>query len=237
MAVLNGVNGAVYWNEELTSTGIINSIYFSSGRTITSSTDEGTVPPTDILNFETEGYKPGMLVTLSGSTEATNNRTFTINTVTTGVLTVDEAVVTTTVNKANITFAEAEPGYQEAGFHNWAINYKVDLHDSTNFDSCGGYREYLTSIKDWTASAEKYFLSTGNPVNDWLGDTVKARFFMEYASTPSSTGVARYYTGNTIVTGIDIGTPVDALITQNISFQGVGAVSYTHLTLPTTPYV
>jgi len=226
MAVISGVNGAVYWNEELTSTGVINSIYFSSGKTITAST-AGGVTSTGTLNFVTEGYKAGMLATLGGSTAAGNIRTFTINTVAAKVLTVNEAVVTTVANKAKITFAEAEPGYQEIGFHNWAINYKVGLHDTTAFDTSSGGRSYLASITDWTASAEKYFLSTGNPVNDWLGDTVKARFFIEYASTPSATDVARYYTGNTIVTGIDIGTPVDALITQNISFQGVGALTPT----------
>jgi len=230
MAVISGVNGAVYWNEEITDTAVANSIVFSSGKTITSST-AGGVAPSGILNFVTEGYKGGMLVTLSGAGTTENNRTFTINTVAAKVITVSEAVTSSTgagnTDTGVITMLEAEPGYQEAGFHNWAINYKVDLLDKTAFDTSSGGRSYLTNITDWTASADKYFLSTGNPVNDWLGDTVKARFFMKYVASPSSTDAARYYEGDTIVTGIDMGTPVDALITQGISFQGVGALTPT----------
>jgi len=227
MAVISGINGAVFWNEGLTSTGVADSIVFDPVGTITSSTDNGADTP-DILNFVTEGWKAGMLVTISGAVPTDNNRTFTIDSVTTGVITVPETVTDSSGSYAGaIVFTEAEPGYQEAGFHNWTINYKVDLHDTTAFDTSSGGRSYVVSMTDWTASAEKYFLSTGNPVNDWLGDTVKARFFMEYASTPSATDVARYYEGNTIVTGIDVGTPVDALISQSISFQGVGTLATT----------
>jgi len=231
MAVISGVNGAVYWNEGLTDTAVANSIVFSSGdKTITAST-AGGVSSTGILNFVTEGYKGGMLVTLSGAGTTENNRTFTISTVSSGVITVSEAVTSSTgtgeTDTGVITMLEAEPGYQEAGFHNWTVNYKIGLLDTTAFDTSSGGRSYLTNITDWTASADKYFLSTGNPVNDWLGETVKARFFMKYVASPSSTDAARYYEGNTIVTGIDMGTPVDALITQGISFQGVGALTPT----------
>ena len=226
MAVISGVNGAVYWNEGLTDIAVANSIVFSSGdSTITAST-AGGVSSTGILNFVTEGYKGGMLVTLSGATPTENNRTFTIGTVTTRVMTVNEAVTDSSGTSTGIiVFTEAEPGYQEAGFHNWTVSYKIGLLDTTAFDTSSGGRSYITDITEWTASADKYFLSTGNPVNDWLGETVKARFFMKYVASPSSTDAARYYEGNTIVTGIDMGTPVDALITQNISFQGVGALT------------
>ena len=230
MAVISGVNGAVYWNEELTDTAVANSLVFSSGKTITAST-AGGVTSTGTINFVTEGYKNGMLVTLSGAGTTENNRTFTCVTVAAKVLTVSEAVTASTgtgnTDTGAVTILEAEPGYQELGFHNWAINYKVGLLDKTAFDTSSGGRSYVTDITDWTASADKYFLSTGNPVNDWLGETVKARFFMKYVATPSTGNATRYYEGDTIVTGIDMGTPVDALITQSISFQGVGSLTPT----------
>jgi len=230
MAVISGVNGAVYWNEELTSIAIPNSISFSAENEIISSTDNGAAS-SGILNFVNEGYKEGMLITLSDAVTTGNNRTFTIvEPVTSGTITVSsgEGLVASTGDASTgITFLEAEPGYPEAGFYNWAINYKVDLLDKTNFDTSSGGRSYIASIKDWTAKADKYFLSTGNAVNDWLGDTVKARFFINYVATPSTGDASHYYEGNTIVTGIDIGTPVDALITQGISFQGVGTLTPT----------
>jgi len=232
MAVISGVNGAVYWNEELTGTAVANSIIFNStGKTITSST-EGGVSSTGIIDFVAVGYKNNMLFTLSGAGTTENNRIFTISTVSTGVITVSEVVTSSTgtgeTDTGVITFLEAEPGYEEAGFYNWAINYKVDLLDKTNFDNSSGGRSYIANITDWTASADKYFLSTGNAVNDWLGEEVKARFFINYVATPATTGeTSYYYEGNTIVTGIDQGTPVDALITQGISFQGVGTLTLT----------
>ena len=228
MAVISGVNGAVYWNEGLTGTAVANSIVFSSGKTITSST-EGGVSSTGIIDFVAIGYKNNMLFTLSGAGTTENNRIFTISTVSTGVMTVVEDVTSSTgpgdTDTGVITFLEAEPGYQELGFYNWAINYKVDLLDKTNFDTSSGGRSYIASIKDWTAKADKYFLSTGKAVNDWTGENVKARFFMNYVASPGATDASHYYEGNTIVTGIDIGTPVDALITQGISFQGVGTLT------------
>ena len=229
MGVISGVNGAVFWNEGLTNTTLANTIIFSSGdKTITSSTDGG-VGSSGVIDFETTGYKTGMLFTLSGAGTTENNRIFTISTISSGTITVSESVTSSTgtgeTDTGAITFLEAEPGYPEAGFYNWAINYKVDLLDKTNFDDSSGGRSYLASIKDWTAKADKYFLSTGNAVNDWLGENVKARFFMNYVASPETTNASHYYEGNTIVTGIDIGTPVDALITQGISFQGVGTLT------------
>lgn len=227
MAVISGVNGAVYWNEELTHPALANSITFGAGttgatdQTITSSTAGGA---TGKIDFETEGYSVGMLIKVSGATSSGNNRIFTINTVSSGVLTVNEAVTTGT-DTGVITFLETEPGYEEMGFYNWATNYKVDLLDTTAFDTSSGGRSYISSITNWTASADKYFLSTGNAINDWLGETVKIRFFLNYVSIPSTSSPSHYYEGNTIVTGIDQGTPVDALITQNIGFQGVGALT------------
>ena len=229
MAVISGVNGGVFWNEEISKTAAINSILFTSGdKTIKSCTDGGSVVA-NIINFQTTGYKKGMLFTMSGAATTENNRTFTIASVTTDSIVVSEALISSTgvgnTDTGIVTFLEAEPGYEEAGFYNWTVNYKVDIFDATAFDTSSGGRSYIPSITNWTAKADKYFLSTGNSIDKWLGDTVKARFFMNYASTPSGSNIAKYYEGNTIVTGIDQGTPVDALITQGISFQGVGALT------------
>ena len=215
MSVISGVNGAIYWNEEITDIASANDIAFSSGA--------GTIVSDLDIDFETVGFKAGMLVTVSGSTG--NDGTYTIDTVSSGTLTVTEAVTSSTGELNVITFTEAEPGYQEAGFYNWTINYKIALLDSTAFDTSSGGRSYVSGITDWTASAEKFFISSGDAINDWLGETIKVRFFINYVATPSTGSPSVYYQGNTIVTGIDQGTPVDALITQGIGFQGVNALS------------
>jgi len=220
MAVKSGINGAVYYNEALTDTSTTGNIYFSTGKTIISSGNT--------INFATEGYESGMLVTVSGCTTSTgNNRIFTISAVSSGQLTVSEAVIAAAPEGAEVVFTEADPGIEMCGFYNWTVNYKVDLLDATAFDTSSGGRSYIANITDWAATADKYFLSTGNTVDDWLGETVKVRFFLNYVASPTTGSPSQYYEGDTIVTGIDQGTPVDALITQNISFQGKGALTLT----------
>lgn len=222
MPVISGVNGAVYWNEEITDTAVAGTITFSSGdRTIISTG----------INFITERYLENMFVTISGAASTGNNKTVTFANISSGGTTVTVATGETLVLSVNdtgvITFLEAEPGYEEAGFYNWTVNHKVTLLDTTAFDTSSGGRSYLASITEWTASADKYFLTTTNPVDDWLEGIVKVRFFLNYVATPSTGSPSQYYQGNTIVTGIDVGTPVDALVTHNISFQGVGALTLT----------
>jgi|GEM_PF-3330563 len=231
MAVISGVNGAVYWNEELTNTVVADTIIFSSGdKTITSSTGGG-VGSTGLIDFETEGYKSSMIINVSGADTVANNRKFTISAVSSGTITVEEAVTSSTgegdTDAGEITFLEAEPGYEEAGFYNWTINYKMGLLDTTAFDTSSGGRSYIASITDWTASSDKFFVTVGDAINNWLGEVIKVRFFLNYVDSPSTGNPCQYYQGNTIVTGIDRTTPVDALITQSISFQGVGALTLT----------
>jgi len=233
MAVISGENGAVYFNEGLTDPALANSITFDKGgtgltdQTITSSTDHGA---TGKINFENEGYTTGMLVTLSGCSTggdpdfSANNRTFTINTVSSGVLTVNEAVTTGTDTTGVITFLEEEPGVEVLGFYNWALSYTGDALEITNFDNSSGGRNYIPGLTSWTATADKYFLTADNEVDDWVGGTCELRLFLNYVvqttGAPSTGSPSQYWKGDTVVTGLDETTPVDALVTQSISFQG-----------------
>lgn len=217
MAELSGENGAVYFNEELVDTGTSGTIYFSTGKTITSS---GAV-----LNFEDEGYVAGMLVTVSGCTgESANNKIFTITEVSAGVLTVSETVVDSSPEPSEVGFAEAEPGIQVLGFYNWTSSYVGDALETTDFDS-SGYREYIAGLTGWTTTAEKYFQIANNEVDDWVGQTCELRLFINYVAIPSTGTPSQYWKGDTVVTGLDNTTPVDALVTQSISFQGDGALT------------
>jgi len=231
MAEIIGENGAVYYNEELTNTATTGTLFFSTGKTITSSTASGTTGP--FINFESTGYHVGMLVTVSGctnpvgSTDSTtgNNRIYTITGVSTDTLTVSEAIAVTSTGEAGaVKFLEADPGIQVLGCYNWALSYTGDAVEVTSFDSTNG-REYIPGLTSWTATADKYFLTTGNEVEDWVGATCEVRLFTKYVATPSSTDFSQYWKGDTVVTGIDETTPVDALVTQSISFQGDRALT------------
>ena len=233
MAELSGENGAVYFNEGLTNTALANTIIFSSGdKTITSST-AGGVGSSGKIDFATTGYKAGMLFDLSGAGTTENNRIFTIDTVTSGTITVDEGITSSTgtgdTDTGEIVFLEAEPGIQVLGFYNWSLSYSGDVLETTNFDNSSGGRNYIPGLTGWTATADKYFQTANNEVDDWVGGTCELRLFLNYlssTSTPNSTGnPSQYWKGNTIVTGLDHTTPVDALVSQSISFQGDKALT------------
>lgn len=224
MAELSGELGAVYYNEEIASTGTTGTLHFSTGKTITSSGED--------INFSSGNYSSGMLVTVAGCTTATgNNRIFTITAVTTGVLTVSETVASSSGAEAGaVTFTEAEPGLAVFGFYNWTLSYTGDVLETTDFDDATSGRSYIPGMTTWTATAEKHFLSGVRETEDWLGTAVEIRLYKNYVATPS-TGTSstscpsQYYKGDTVVSGFDETTPVDALISQSISFQGDGALT------------
>lgn len=221
MAEKSGKLGAVYFNEELTDTATTGNLTFSTGKTITSSGDA--------LNFATEGYTVGMLVTVSDCTTSTgNNRIFTITDVSAGVLTVSEAVVAAAPEAAAVIFTEAEPGIQVLGFFNWTLNYVGDALETTDFDDSSGGRSYISGLTGWTATAEKHFLDANNEVDDWVGETCEIRLFIDHYSstaTPSTGTPSQYWKGDTIVNSLGMTTAVDTLINQSISFQGDKALT------------
>ncbi len=228
MGAISGRYGAVYYNAEITDTAVANTITFDAGttgatdQTITSSTAGGSTRP--LIDFETKGYKVGMIIKVSGATSTGNNRLFTVNTVSSGVLTVNEAVSTGT-DTGTPAFLEWEPGLQVCGFYNWAISYTAEVFDNTDFCSAPSGRTYIPGVTSWTATATKHFLTVDNVVDDWVGESVKVRLFTKYVASPTTGDPAQYWSGDTIVTGLDESTPVDALIDQSMSFQGDQALT------------
>jgi len=217
MAEISGESGAVYYNEELVDTGTSGTLVFSTGKTITSCGGA--------LNFEDEGYVAGMLVTVSGCGATGNNRIFTVSAVSTDSMTVSEAVSAAAPENAEVTFTEAEPGIPVVGFFNWTLSYTGDALETTDFDDSTGGRSYIPGMTSWTATAEKHFLSATRETEDWLGTAVEIRLYLNYVATPSGSSPSQFWDGDTVVTGFDEATPVDALINQSITFQGDKALA------------
>lgn len=218
MSAISGEYGAVFYNENLTDTATTGSIFFNAtGKTIISTGGA--------IDFETEGYSTGMMVTVSACTgESANNRIFTISAVSAGQLTVLEIVTDSEPEPSAVVFTEAEPGIAVCGFYSWSMSQAAEVHDSTDFCTSTGGRSYIAGITGWTATADKHFLTANNVVDStgvpWWGTTVKVRFFMKYSASPSASDISQYYSGDAVVTGIDHTTPIDALVNQSISFQG-----------------
>ena len=102
----------------------------------------------------------------------------------------------------------------------WTLNTKADLYDSTNFDSVGGYREYVAGFTDWSGSYEGYYSSGNTILPGSSGQKIILRTLS--SGTGSTMGV---WSGIAIVTGMDIGVGVDGLVSQSYTFQGTGALA------------
>jgi len=226
MASISGVNGAVYYNAEFTGTATSGDLTFStsSGYKIESAGD---------INFYSTGstgVEADMLVQIAGASSTANNRIFTVSEVSTGGtwFKVTEEVTGSSGADAStgITLTEYDPGRNVCGFYNWNIDYTADLYEDTDYCS-SGYRSYITGYTGWTATADKHFKTTNNCVEDWLGEKMKVRFFLNYESTPSTSSPAQYWEGDAWVTGLSQTPPVDALVDQSLTFSGDGALTLT----------
>lgn len=98
---------------------------------------------------------------------------------------------------------------------NWTLSYVGDALETTNFDSTDG-RTYIPGLTGWSGSYDCFF-STGNVSVPGTTGTIILTI---------STGTGAYaWTGGIVITGMDVTTPIDGVITQSYSFQGTGALS------------
>ena len=97
----------------------------------------------------------------------------------------------------------------------WNISYAGDALETTNFDDSSGSRTYIAGLKGWSGNFDCLY-STGNTAVP--GTTGNGVF-------KSSTGSVGVWSGGIIITGTDITTPRDGLVTQNYTFQGTGVLS------------
>lgn len=96
----------------------------------------------------------------------------------------------------------------------WTVDYNAELLDASNFDESSGGRSYVAGIPGWSGSFNAYYTSGNAAV---VPGTSGAAVFRT-----SATGDADLYYGGIILMSMSIGTPVDGLVTQNYTFQGIG---------------
>ena len=98
---------------------------------------------------------------------------------------------------------------------NWTANLVGDALETTNFDVAASGRTYIAGLKGWSGSFECNY-STGNTAVPGTTTNLILR---------SSTGTGGVFKGDVIITGMDVTTPVDGIVTQSYTFQGTGAVA------------
>lgn len=108
---------------------------------------------------------------------------------------------------------------QVGGFFNWAIMQAVGILDKTDFES-GGHKEFLAGLKEWSATAERHWL-TDESLVAWLGVTKIIKLFLDTDSDPQLR-----YEGWAIIKGLNPAVAVDTIINESLDFQGTGQLSY-----------
>jgi len=97
----------------------------------------------------------------------------------------------------------------------WTLSRTGDALETTNFDGSSGGRTYIPGLTGWSGSFDCLY-STSNTVGSGSTGSLTMK---------RSTGATMGWTGNVIITGMDVTTPRDGLITQSYTFQGTGLLA------------
>lgn len=97
----------------------------------------------------------------------------------------------------------------------WTLSYVADALETSNFDDSSGGRTYIPGLTGWSGSFDCLYSSGNTAMPSSTGSlTMKM-----------STGLTMGWKGNIIITGMDITTPRDGLVTQSYTYQGTGTLS------------
>jgi len=96
----------------------------------------------------------------------------------------------------------------------FSIDWKSDIEEITDFaDGSAGYKTYLPTLKDWTATIEMNWDASNTAIP---GSSATLTLTVDGTSA---------YTGSAILTGISVSEPVGGVVTCTGSFQGNGALT------------
>ena len=103
----------------------------------------------------------------------------------------------------------------ETSVHSWTLSYAGDVLETTDFDDSTGGRSYIAGLTGWTGSYDCFWSSGNTAIPSGTG-TIKLQTGVSTSSN--------LFTGAIIITGMDVATPVDGIVTQTYTFQGNGTL-------------
>lgn len=113
-------------------------------------------------------------------------------------------------------YAEVDFDNAETYVRAWTVSYDAEFYDGTNFDESTGGRTRVAGIPSWSGSYEAYF-STGNTATP---GTSGAAIFR------TTTGESGVVFGGILLTNMTINAPVDGVVTQNFTFEGINVPAF-----------
>ncbi len=114
------------------------------------------------------------------------------------------------VDKGALSFwvDEVRAAKQIAGMKSWSIDQKVEVFETTAFDS-GGNRQFIATVKGWSGSFEGY--KDGAPL------TIGTHIGLELRESATAT---QQYRGTAIITDFHAKTDVSGLVLYSYDFVG-----------------
>jgi len=103
----------------------------------------------------------------------------------------------------------------DVSVHSWTLSYVGDALETTDFDDSSGGRSYIPGLTSWSGSYDCYYDATNLKAPGTTGSIV----------LKMSTGATVGWKGDIVITGMDITTAVDGIVTQTYTFQGNGALA------------
>ena len=110
----------------------------------------------------------------------------------------------------------------------WTVSESVDVAETTSMGDSS--RSYLAGIKGFEGSADVLYMSSDNTEDAGLavgeiqiGTTYAAIFY------PAGTSGNISYSGNVIVTGVEVTANFEDAVSASITFQGTGNLTIDHL--------
>jgi hypothetical protein len=117
----------------------------------------------------------------------------------------------------NLWLDEVRAGKAVAGIKAWALDYSMEVLDTTGFDS-GGHHTYVPTVDSWAGSFDGF--KDGPPL------TIGSVVHLELRESATST---QQYRGSAIIKAVHPKASVEGLVLYAYDFQGTDA-----LVIPTT---
>ncbi len=112
-------------------------------------------------------------------------------------------------------------GNAVASIDSFTFNLTADAIDSTVMGTQA--KTHIAGKTEWDGSLSCHW--DPDDTNGQESLTIGASASLSLEPEGNATTGDVYYTGSAIVTGIDVGTPQDGMVTRNISFKGTGALT------------
>ena len=187
----------------------------TAGTDITAELHDGN--GTTVITLGNEYIQPhSESITVDGTAQI-RNKDYSINYITAEITPLRDTGFATGVDNVSVDYTHYTME-QIGGFFDWSVDESAEVLETTSFDN-SGHKSYVSNLKDWTSSANRYWAST-DTFDEWLGSFIVVSLYMD-----KDTGMNRFE-GWGIINTKSTSVAVDSVVEESIDIQGSGILTY-----------